>query len=135
MTILQRSALATLATALLLAGCSSGSPASPGPSATGSPAQELRALDQAAGATTEPATAYDEAFAKLAAHCLEHAPALADEVRGTAAQLKALGSKTQTHLTVLRDVAAAIPDAYPRSNCAPYLGEFVGAQKLTGTVH
>ncbi|WP_282203432.1 hypothetical protein [Kitasatospora fiedleri] len=136
----QRIVLAATAT-LLLAACSSGTTVTvkplPTPAATdlSAAAQELRALDRAAGPTTETADAYDQAFAALAARCVEQPRALAAEVQSTVAQLKAFGSETQTHLTVLSGIAAAIPSAYPRSNCAPYLGTYVAAQQATGTIH
>ncbi|WP_111551900.1 hypothetical protein [Kitasatospora sp. SolWspMP-SS2h] len=136
----QRIASAATA-ALLLAACSSGTTVTvkplPTPAATdlSAAAQELRALDQAAGATTEAADAYDRAFAALAARCVEQPRTLEAEVHSTAAQLKALGSETQTRLTVLNGIAAAIPPAYPRSNCAPYLDTYVAAQQATGTIH
>ncbi|MFC8450233.1 hypothetical protein [Kitasatospora sp. NPDC057223] len=126
---------------LLLAACSSGNTVTvkplPTPAATdlSAAAQALRALDQAAGATTETADAYDQAFAALAARCVDQPRELETEAHSAVARLKAFGSKTQTHLTVLRAIAAAIPPAYPRTNCAPYFGIYVDAQQGTGTIH
>ncbi|MFC8454797.1 hypothetical protein [Kitasatospora sp. NPDC057223] len=133
-----------MAATLLLAACSSGYTVTvkplPTPAATelSAAAQALRALDQASGATTESADAYDQAFAALAARCVEQPWELKAEARSAVARLKAFGSKTQTHLTVVRAIAAAISPADPRVNCVPYFGiyvRYVEAQQGTGTIH
>ncbi|AUG80285.1 hypothetical protein CFP65_5588 [Kitasatospora sp. MMS16-BH015] len=147
MTNHQRLALApatALAALWLLTGCGSEgngyqvkvSVPPPAPSASVSAgAQHLYAYDQAASSAAEPVAAYDRALTALAAHCLEQVQPLEDAVHGAATRLKALGSKDQTHLTVLRGVADSLPGAYPRLRCTPFFDTYVAAQQLTGTVH
>ncbi|GAA1247861.1 hypothetical protein GCM10009665_43470 [Kitasatospora nipponensis] len=118
-------ALAAAAAAVVALNPSDTLKAAPVPSTSRPPAEQLRALDTAAGLPNlAPEADYELAFATLAARCQEQDAGLAAEVRTVLELLRKDGDTEENELTVMQHLAALVPSGL-QTNCSQAANAYV----------